>query len=262
MSNRKKIINDFYANVCDEDNRLIKDKHSQVEFITTTKYIEKYLKQGDKILEVGAGTGRYSLYYAELGYEVNAVEYVNHNVKILKSKIKKGMKIKAEQGDALDLSRFEDNTFDVTLILGPLYHLYTLEDQKKAISEAIRVTKKNGIIMIAYLTSDSIMIDWALDGHLIDGQDIDFDKNFKMINYEEGLFSSFYVKEFKNLMKDFSVKYLKNIATDGISHHVDEKINKLTDEEFEVWIKYHLSTCEREDLQGYSNHMLYICKKN
>lgn len=262
MNTRKKIINDFYTNVCNEDVRLIKDKHSQIEFITTTKYIEKYLKQGDKILEVGAGTGRYSLHYAEMGYEVNAIEFVQNNVKILKSKIKKGMKIKAEQGDALDLSRFQDNSFDVTLVLGPLYHLYTIEDQKKAISEAIRVTKKNGIIMIAYLTSDSIMIDWALEGHLIDGQNKDFDKNFKMINYEEGLFSSFYIKEFKNLMKEFDVKYLKNIATDGMSHHVDSKINVLTDEEFDVWINYHLSTCEREDLQGYSNHMLYICKKN
>ena len=86
MSNRKKVLSDFYTNICDEDNRLIKDKHSQVEFITTTKYIDKYLKPGDKILEVGAGTGRYSLKYAEDGYEVNAIEYVNHNVKILKSK--------------------------------------------------------------------------------------------------------------------------------------------------------------------------------
>ena len=262
MSNRKKFLNDFYINVCDEDARLIKNKHSRVEFITTTKYIEKYLKQGDKILEVGAGTGRYSLYYAEKGFEVNSIEYVKHNVEILKSKIQKTMKIKAEQGDALDLSRFADNTFDVTLVLGPLYHLYTLEDQKKAISEAIRVTKKNGIIMIAYLTSDSIIIDWALDGHLIDGQNRDFDKNFKIINYEEGLFAAFYIKEFKNLMKDFDIKYIKNIATDGISHHVKNQIDSLTDEEFEVWIKYHLSTCEREDLQGYSNHMLYICKKN
>ena len=262
MSNRKKVLNDFYTNICDEDNRLIKDKHSQIEFITTTKYIEKYLKSGDKILEVGAGTGRYSLHYAEKGYEINAIEYVNHNVKILKSKIKKGMKIKAEQGDALDLSRFADNTFDVTLVLGPLYHLYTLEDQKKAISEAIRVTKKNGIVMIAYLTSDSIMVDWALDGHLIDGQDKDFDKNFKMINYEEGLFASFYIKEFKDLMKSFDVKFLRSVAADGMSHHMDNLINNLSEQEFDVWVKYHLSTCEREDLQGYSNHMLYICKKN
>lgn len=171
------------------------------------------------------------------------------------------MNIKAEQDDALDLSRFKDDTFDITLVLGPLYHLYTTEDQERAISEAIRVTKPNGIIAIAYLTSDSIMIDWTLDGHLIDGAGKDFDANFKMINYEEGVFSAFYIKEFKNFMKKFNIKYLKNVATDGMTNHVKDKIDNLTDEEFEVWIKYHLSTCERIELQGYSNHMLYICKK-
>lgn len=259
---RKKILSDFYTNVCDEDNRLIKNNHSKVEFITTIKYIDKYLKPNSKILEVGAGTGRYSLHYAERGYEVNSIEFVSHNIKILKSKIKKDMNIKAEQGDAVDLSRFADNTFDVTLVLGPLYHLYNLEDQKKAISEAIRVTKKGGVVAIAYLTSDSIMIGWALDGHLIDGQDVDFDKNFKIINYEEGVFAAFHLKEFKNLMQEFNVKYLKNVATDGMSEHLKEKIDALSEEEFNVWLKYHLSTCEREDLQGYSNHMLYICKKN
>ena len=131
---RKEILNNFYTNVCDEDNRLINSNHSKVEFITTIQYIDKYLKPGSKLLEVGAGTGRYSLHYAEQGYEVNAIEFVSHNIKILESKIKKDMKIKAEQGDAVDLSRFADNTFDVTLILGPLYHLYNLEDQlqKKA----------------------------------------------------------------------------------------------------------------------------------
>lgn len=261
MEKRKEILNDFYTNSCDEDIRLIREKHSRVEFITTTRYIEKYLKEGDRILEVGAGTGRYSINYAEKGYRVNAIEFVKHNVDILKSKIRKGMDIVAEQGDALDLSRFEDNTFDVTLVLGPLYHLYNEVDQKKAIAEAVRVTKKDGIVAIAYLTSDSIMIDWALDGHLIDGQDKDFDDNFKMINYEEGVFAAFYIEEFKNMMKNFKIEFLHNVATDGMTYHIKDKIDNLTDEEFEVWIKYHMSTCEREDLQGYSNHMLYICRK-
>ena len=261
MERRKEILNDFYTNSCDEDIRLIREKHSRVEFITTTTYVEKYLKKGDRILEIGAGTGRYSIYYAEKGYRVDAIEYVQHNIDILKSKIKKGMNINAQQGDALDLSRYDDNTFDVTLVLGPLYHLYNKNDQMQAIKEAVRVTKKDGIIAIAYLTSDSIMIDWALDGHLIDGQDKDFDENFKMINYEEGVFAAFYIEEFKNIMKNFKIEFLHNVATDGMTHHIKDRIDSLTDEEFEVWIKYHLSTCEREDLQGYSNHMLYICRK-
>lgn len=133
MDKRESILNDFYTNSCDEDNRLT-SKHGSVEFITSTMYIDRFLKKNSRILEVGAGTGRYSLYYASKGYKVNAIEYVKHNVEILKSKITVDMDIVAEQGDALDLSRFKDNTFDVTLVLGPLYHLYTREDQNKAIS--------------------------------------------------------------------------------------------------------------------------------
>lgn len=158
---RKEILNNFYNEDCAEDTRL-ESQHGQVEFLTTINYVEKYLKPETKILEVGAGTGRYSIYYANKGYNVTAIEYVQHNVDILKSKIKDNMSIVAEQGDAVDLSRFEDNTFDVTLVLGPLYHLYEDKDINKAIEEAIRVTKKDGIIAIAYLTSDSIMIDWDL----------------------------------------------------------------------------------------------------
>lgn len=260
--NRQEILNNFYNEDCDEDTRL-ESQHGQVEFLTTIKYIEEYLKPETKILEIGAGTGRYSLYYANKGYDVTAIEYVQHNVDILKSKIKDNMNIVAEQGDAVDLSRFENNTFDVTLVLGPLYHLYEDKDINKAIEEAIRVTKKDGIIAIAYLTSDSIMIDWSLMGdHLINGYPNDFDDNFKMTRYPQGVFAPFYISEFKNIMSKFNVELLHNVATDGFTHHVKDKIDSLSKEEFEVWMRYHLSTCEREELQGYSNHMLYICKKN
>lgn len=262
MNNREEILNRFYTEDCNEEIRLL-SQHGKVEFITTTTYIDKYLKDGDKILEVGAGTGRYSLYYADKGYDVTSIEYVKHNIDILKSKIKDNMNIVAEQGDALDLSRFNDNTFDITLVLGPLYHLYEDNDINKAISEAIRVTKKDGIILIAYLTNDSIMIDWTLmDNHLLYGYPKDFDDNFRLRRYPEGIFSPFYISEFKDIMSKHNITYLHNVATDGFTHHVKDKIDLLSKEEFDVWIRYHLSTCEREELQGYSNHMLYICRKN
>ena len=58
-------LNDFY-NHYDEDSRLL-FQHSSVEFLTTMRYIEKYLKHGDKVLEIGAGTGRYSHALARRG---------------------------------------------------------------------------------------------------------------------------------------------------------------------------------------------------
>ena len=199
MTKRKEVLNDYYNNY-DEDSRLERDKTHYIEYFISKHYIDKYLKENDKVIEIGAGTGRYSLTLAKEGYDVTAIEYVKHNLDILKSNITKEMKIKAEQGDALDLSRFDDNTFDMTLVLGPLYHLFDDKDIDKAISEAIRITKKNGIIIIAYIPSDSIFINWGLD-HLIDGYGHQFGDDFKLVRAEEQIFAPFYISEFKKIMK-------------------------------------------------------------
>ena len=62
-------------------------------------------------------------------------------------------------------------------------------------------------------------------------------------------------------MKKYNVEHLHDVATDGIAPLLGDKINNLSKEEFAVWEKYQLTVCERKDLQGYSGHMLYICKK-
>jgi ubiquinone/menaquinone biosynthesis C-methylase UbiE len=260
MEQRKDVLNNYYENY-DEDGRLKRDKTHYVEYVLTKTYIDKYLKENDKVLEVGAGTGRYSLQLAKEGYDVTSIEYVEHNLEILKSKITPNMKIRAEQGDALDLSRFEDNTFDVTLVLGPLYHLFNDEDINKAISEAIRVTKKGGIIFIAYIPSDSIFVNWGVE-HLIDGYGKEFGDDFKLVRAPEEIFAPFYISEFKEIMSKHPVTFLHNVGVDGITKLIREKINNLSEEEYKMWLKYLLATCEREDLQGYSGHVLYICRKD
>ena len=257
----KEYLENHYINH-EEDGRLL-SKHGSVEFLTTIKYIEKYLKKDMRILEIGAGTGRYSLYFAEQGYRVDAVELVSHNLDILKGKVKGSYNINALLGNALDLSMYEEETFDITLVLGPLYHLFTEEDKRKAILEALRVTKKNGTIFIAYLTNDSIIINWGLlAGHLADGRKTGIvNKDFRCKSSPEMIFEMFYVKDFDELMGSFDTRHLHTVATDGMSHHFRDKIDAMDEEFFNTWLDYHYSTCERPDLMGYSNHVLYIGEK-
>ena len=257
---REEILREYYGDGSLEEIRFTKDKAHSVEYLTTKRYIDKYLKKGDRILEVGAGTGAYSLYYASLGYKVNAIEFVPGNLNTLKSKITNDMNILAEQGDALDLSRFADETFDVTMVLGPLYHLYTEEDKKRTIEEAIRVTKKNGIIYLAYLTSDSVFVSYCLKKHHLLDKDL-YDDNYKLKDDPKEIFSVSYIDEFNDIMSNYNVEYLHSVATDGITAALRDYVNELNQEEFNVWLNYHYSTCEKRELQGYSNHMLYVCRK-
>ena len=149
----------FYSNY-DEEGRLL-SKHGQVEFLTTMRYIEKYLQPGMRILEIGAATGRYSHYFAQQGYQVDAVELVEHNIEIFKQNTTLDESVTITQGNAMDLSLFDDNTYDITLLLGPMYHLFTTEDKLKALSEAIRVTKKNGIVFAAYCMGNASILSYG-----------------------------------------------------------------------------------------------------
>lgn len=265
MDNREldEILNNHYSNDYTEDDRLIKDKTHQVEYITTLKYIDKYLKKGDRVLEVGAGTGIYSLGLAKRGYQVDAIELVNDNLNILKSKITPDMNINAIQGNALDLSMYEDNTFDMTLVLGPLYHLFKDEERDKVIEEAIRVTKSGGIIYYAFILSDLTMINWGFEkGNLVPNMGVMITDDYKVINREEYIFYLTYMSEVKKLMQEHDKQeVITYVATDGVGRVMSDKINEMSDEEYKHYINYHLSICEREDLIGYSGHVLAITKK-
>ncbi len=258
------ILNSFYSDGSAEEERLIRDKMHHIEFVTTTKYIDRYLKAGSRILEVGTGTGIYSLYYANKGYQVDALELVEANLDVMKSKIKDNMKIKAIQGNALDLSMYEDNTFDITLVLGPLYHLFKKNEEDKAMEEAIRVTKPGGKILVAFILFDLTMLTWGFqDKNIYDnyGDNKQVTLDFKPNNSEDLIFNMRYFDEVKNLVSKFNVKNVCYVATDGVGRLMKDVINNMTDEEYEMYIKYHLSVCEREDLIGYSGHILAVLEK-
>lgn len=78
-----KVLSEYYGSY-DEDKRLC-SQHGSVEYLTTMRYIQKYLKPGMSVLEIGAATGRYSHTLARMGYEVDAVELVAHNIDIFKA---------------------------------------------------------------------------------------------------------------------------------------------------------------------------------
>lgn len=262
MSKRIEILRSFYDDI-DEDSRLNRSRQGQLEYITTMNYIHRYAKTGAKILEIGAGTGRYSIALAKEGYNVTAVELVETNLEVLKNNSVGIENIISYQGDALNLDRFEDNQFDITLLFGPMYHLYDKKEVHKALDEAIRVTKKGGIILTAFLSVYAIMNNNYLRETLAAGIEMNFDDNYKVKHFEDQLFTGYDIVEFEQLFESHNTKYLTTAAVDNILETAERRTDfKMSDADFELFVKYHLATCEKRELLGSSSHLLYICKKN
>ena len=256
-------LEEFYS-AFDEDGRLL-SRHGQVEYLTTMKYIHDFLGGAKQvhILEVGAGTGRYSIALAREGHNITAVELVESNLNKLRAKLDGSEKLTAIQGNALDLSMFTDNSFDMTLALGPMYHLFTREDMLKALSEAVRVTKKGGHILVAYCMNEAAVIQHAfLHGNLqkvLENDMLTFEWHCKSEPKE--LFELVRTEDIASLNSEFPVERIKLIAADGAANYISECIDSMDDFTFEKYMEYHFATCERQDLTGASNHTLDILRK-
>ena len=258
----KKILENFYGNY-DEDGRL-RSQHGMVEFLTTMRYIERYLKPGMQILEIGAGTGRYSHALARMGYHVDAVELVEHNIEVFRQNTLSGEEITVTQGDARDLSGIEDNCYDITLLLGPMYHLFTEEDQKKALSEAIRVTKSGGIICAAYCGNDATIVQFCFQRGMIQNEryrSLIDPVTFKAGSDPSELFQLYRREEIDALMASFDVIRLHFVGTDLATNYMRDTIDAMDEEMFQLYLQYHFSVCERGDLVGASHHFLDVFRK-
>jgi ubiquinone/menaquinone biosynthesis C-methylase UbiE len=257
-----KIVSDFYDSE-EEDNRF-SSKYGMVEYIITRKYIDKYLRLGDRILEVGCGTGRYSLHYAHKGYKVDAVELVQSNLDVLWQNTLKTDNICAIQGNALDLSIYPDDTFNITLVLGPMYHLFTSEDKLKCLKEAERVTKKSGIIFIAYCQFDASMIQNAFIQNnynfLVENKLLD-ESTYLPISNPAGIFELYRKKQIDQLNETLNVQRLHYVGTDMYSHYYETQINNMDEILYQKYIEYTATICENQNLVGLSNHTLDILKK-
>ena len=284
MTNIEKYYNKFH-----EEHRLT-TRHGQVEFRTTLHYIEEAIRwlsdaerrietdydwksvknRADrvglglsssplKIADIGAGTGRYSVELCHRGYDVTAVELVKHNLEILRAKHEN---IKTWQGDARNLSFLDDKSFDITLLFGPLYHLHGDEEKLKALTEARRITKKGGIILVAYVMNEYSVISYCFKEHKWSevAEKGGLSPDFHTICTEEDLYDYVRLEDIDRLNKAAGLERIKIISADGAADYMRRELNEMSPEEFEAFCSFQLAIAERPELVGAGSHCVDILK--
>ncbi|MBQ3069132.1 MAG: SAM-dependent methyltransferase, partial [Clostridia bacterium] len=160
---------------------------------------------------------------------------------------------------------FENDTYDVTLLLGPMYHLFSDEDKQQALSEAIRVTKRGGVVFAAYCMGDATVLTYGFIrgeiDNIIEKCMLDPD-SFETFSRPWDIFELYRKEDIDALRSKFPVTQLHYVASDGYANHMRGTLAQMDERTYTLYINYHLATCERQDMIGYSHHTLDIFRKD
>ena len=261
-----------------EDLRLLR-RHGIVEFETTMHHLRKFLtekvsevsevlkvsgvSEGAEascfILDIGAGTGRYTSALMAEGYRVKAVELVKRNIDVF---LKREPTADVVQGDARNMPFIPDNTADITLLLGPLYHLFGDDEKVKALKEAKRVTKPGGLIFVAYLMNEYSILSYCFDedriGDLLERGVVD--KDFHIQSKEGELYDYIRLEDINRLNEKAGLERVTIFSPDGAADYMRTRLNKMSEETFAHFIEYQKCISERPDLIGAGSHTVDVVR--
>ncbi|WP_170138857.1 class I SAM-dependent methyltransferase [Oceanobacillus chungangensis] len=259
-------VRKFYdETVKDEWERL--DRH-KVEFEITKRYLNRYIKPKDKVLDLGGGPGKYSLYLANLGCDVTLADLSDKNVAFALNKAnEQGVTIKGLQVDGRDLSAIRDGQFDYVLCMGPMYHLKSEEDRAKTIRECLKKLKPNGIIFVAFISSYSFVWDYLIrNPDFILNSDRKSELN-KIVDGKdfagEGFSDNFYISP-KNVLPffiQFNLEKLHLLNNESFLYLREPELIGRKPEVINAWLDLAEQVCGREDLLSMAEHLMYIGRK-
>lgn len=230
-----------------------------MEFETTMHHLHRFLQPGHLIIDIGAGTGRYTSALMSEGYQVKVVELVQRNIDVL---LKRESTADVVKGDARNMPFLPTGIADVTLLLGPLYHLIGDDEKLKALNEAKRVTKPGGLIFIAYLMNEYSILSYCFDedriGDLLERGLVD--KDFHLHVQKDELYDYVRLEDIDKLNAEAGLERVTIFSPDGAADYMRTRLNRMSQETFSHFIEYQKSISERPDLIGAGSHVVDVVR--
>jgi len=263
-----KEVVEYYQNYREEE-RLTTNNARRLEFVTTTRIFDELFDEKLKILDCAAGTGVYAFYLADKGHDVTATDITPRHIEVIREMLReKSYDMKTAVLDATDMSMFADEMFDVVLNMGPFYHLTDADQREKCMSECLRVLKKGGLLVTAYIpryyvfqyvaVSDSKFLDAKLAEQLIQTGVLKHDD--EMCFWTDTYYAT--KQEMEQLYRANGMEIEDHFAQDGLAPSFSGKVDMWNEQQFKTWCNYHYSICREESILGASNHVIIVGRKS
>lgn len=247
------------------------DRH-RTEFAVTLKALEKYLPPPPaQILDCGGGPGRFAIELARRGYQVTLFDLSNANLRMARKKARQaGVDLVGfEHGTATDLSGFTDQAFDAVLLLGPLYHLLEENERRKALEESYRVLRPGGKLFAAFISRYAAHRNIARNQpeFLISDQDVAREvlvsgmiPPFKRDSTEWVSFM-IHPREVRPFLFSESFDVHSILGVEGIVSMIEDRVNELQGEAWQVWADLNFQVAEDTSLHGCVGHLLAVAER-
>lgn len=257
----------YDANPLREWNRLQKE-HPYEKYITL-KVMERYIQPGDSILDIGGGPGHYAVHFSRKGHAVALVDLSGENVKFARQKARQyKTSIQARQGNALDLSEYEDHSFDVVFLMGPLYHLLDEKDRRRAIDEARRVLKPNGYLFASFI----LMYGGVIYGLRQFRKSIlipEERSHFDVVLHNRSLSFDAFTQSYMTTVKDAKALFAERdgwrietvFSQEGVLAPYKYLLAEAPYKERMAWYEFGYQICENEDYLSHGEHLMIVSRK-
>lgn len=241
------------------------------EFELTTYMMDRYIKPGDSLLDIGGGPGRYSIHYAQKGCAVTLAELSGGNVEFAKAKAKEqGAELTAYAVNCLELDSLGLGQFDHVFLMGPLYHLQSEDDRAEAVKVALRHLKPGGKLYVSFIQLFSGLIyDLQHEGHIC--EDMSIPACRRLVeglpageDYSGPGFTAVYFYHLRNIlpfMERFPLKKLHLFSQEGFLAPNKLQLIERSPEEIAQWVEIAKAYLEVPELLSYGEHIMYIGEK-
>lgn len=238
------------------------------EFEVTKRYMDLYIGGHRKVLDVGGGPGRYSIYLAQRGHEVTLLDLSGRNIRQAIDKAQEaGVHLDScIHGNALWLHEYlyKKEQFDAVLLMGPLYHLSREEDRRQALREAMQMLKPGGVLFASFISGYAPILACAESL-------ADFGNAETLLRYlrdgsngaEDGFTTAYFCaeEEARRLMEGEDLTELTFAGVENILSGRERQLHELDQELREKWLDLAWRLSGDRKLLGMSQHFLYIGRK-